>query len=177
VRILWPWSLLQRTMQVLAAIDVNDREILALELVAGNGVGTARALARLYSVFAEGGGELGIGGETMAQLTAAPQEDGRNDVVLGVPSSFSLGFLRPGPRPSFGSSPRAFGAPGAGGSFGFADPDARLGYAYVMNKTGYHLFDDPREKALRDAVYEAIASRPRNDSRRCGDLPAQVRGR
>lgn len=175
VRILWPWSLLQRTMQVLAAIDVNDREMLALELVAGNGVGTARAIARLYSVFAEGGGELGVGRDTMAQLTAAPQQDDRNDVVLGVPSAFSLGFLRPGPRPSFGSSPRAFGAPGAGGSFGFADPDAHLGYGYVMNKTGYHLFDDPREKALRDAVYEAVASRPRNDAHRRGDLPAQVR--
>lgn len=175
VRILWPWSLLQRTMQVLAAIDVNDREMLALELVAGNGVGTARAIARLYSVFAEGGGELGVGRDTMAQLTAAPQQDDRNDVVLGVPSAFSLGFLRPGPRPSFGSSPRAFGAPGAGGSFGFADPDAHLGYGYVMNKTGYHLFDDPREKALRDAVYEAVASRPRNDAHRRGDLPAQER--
>ena len=74
-----------------------------------------------------------------------------------MPSSFSLGFLRPGPELSFGSSPRAFGAPGAGGSFAFADPDARLGYAYVMNKLDFYLSDDPREKALRDAVYRAIA--------------------
>jgi CubicO group peptidase (beta-lactamase class C family) len=58
----------------------------------------------------------------------------------------------------FGSSPRAFGAPGTGGSFGFADPDERLGYAYVMNKTGFYMFDDPREKALRDAVHRAIAA-------------------
>ncbi|MGH7694437.1 MAG: hypothetical protein ACRENH_05630, partial [Gemmatimonadaceae bacterium] len=50
-----------------------------------------------------------------------------------------------------------FGAPGAGGSFGFADPDARLGYAYVMNKLDFYLENDPREKALRDAVYRAIA--------------------
>jgi len=76
--------------------------------------------------------------------------------VLGVPSYFSLGFLRPGPNVSFGSSPRALGAPGAGGSFAFADPDARLGYAYVMNKLDFYLEDDPREKALRDAVYRAI---------------------
>ena len=45
---------------------------------------------------------------------------------------------------------------GRGGSFAFADPDARLGYAYVMNKMDFYLVDDPREKALRDAVYRAI---------------------
>jgi len=77
--------------------------------------------------------------------------------VLGVPSYFSLGFLRPGPDVWFGSSPRAFGSPGAGGSFAFADPDAHIGYAYVMNKLDFHLQDDPREKALRDAVYHAVA--------------------
>jgi len=79
------------------------------------------------------------------------------DVVLGLPSYFSLGFLRPGPDVEFGSSERAVGAPGAGGSFAFADPDAKLGYAYVMNKMDFYLSDDPREKALRDAVYRAIA--------------------
>ena len=78
------------------------------------------------------------------------------DAVLGVPSWFSLGYLRPGPDLGFGSSPRAFGHTGAGGSFGFADPDARLGYAYVMNKMDYFLVDDPREKPLRDAVHRAI---------------------
>ncbi len=71
-------------------------------------------------------------------------------------SSYSLGFLRPGPTVLFGSSEHAFGAPGAGGSFGFADPDARVGYAYVMNKMNFYLIDDPREKALRDALYRAI---------------------
>ena len=79
------------------------------------------------------------------------------DEVIGLPSYFSLGFLRPGPETLFGLSPRAFGAPGAGGSFAFADPDARLGYAYVMNKMDFYLTDDPREKALREAVYRAIA--------------------
>ena len=75
---------------------------------------------------------------------------------MGVPSWMSLGFLRPGPELDLGTSRRAFGTPGAGGSFGFADPDARLGFAYVMNNMDYHMFDDPREKALRDAVHRAI---------------------
>jgi CubicO group peptidase (beta-lactamase class C family) len=49
-----------------------------------------------------------------------------------------------------------FGAPGAGGSFAFADPDARLGHAYVMNEMDFYLSDDPREKPLRSAVDRAI---------------------
>jgi CubicO group peptidase (beta-lactamase class C family) len=68
--------------------------------------------------------------------------------------------MRPGVDAFFGAGPRAFGFPGAGGSFGFADPDARLGYAYVMNKLDFWLVNDPREKALRDAVYRALARLP-----------------
>jgi CubicO group peptidase (beta-lactamase class C family) len=141
---------------LLAALDMNDRRSLEIELPAGNGVGTARAIARVYSAFANGGAELGITPETFARITAPPVVAEVEDVVLGIPSWFSLGFLRPGPDVTFGSSARAFGAPGAGGSFAFADPDAALGYAYVMNRMNFYLSDDPREKALRDAVYRAI---------------------
>ena len=97
--------------------------------------------------------------ETFARITARPVIAGKRDEVLGVPSYFSLGFLRPGPTVFFGSTERAFGSPGAGGSFAFADPDAHLGYAYVMNKMDFYLENDPREKALRDALYRAIARR------------------
>jgi CubicO group peptidase (beta-lactamase class C family) len=156
LKMITPGSLLRRSFAGLSA-DPNDRAYLEVEVPAGNGVGTARAIARAYSAFAEGGAELGITPETMARITAPPVMAGERDEVLGLPSYFSLGFLRPGPTPSFGCSPRAFGAPGAGGSLGFADPDARLGYAYVMNKLDFYLTDDPREKPLRDAVYRAIA--------------------
>ena len=54
-------------------------------------------------------------------------------------------------------APRSFSFPGAGGSFGFADPDARLEYRYVMNRLDFYLTDDPHEKALADAMYRAIA--------------------
>jgi CubicO group peptidase (beta-lactamase class C family) len=158
LRVLWPWSLLRKSMSALSDVDWNDRRSLEVEVPAGNGVGTARAIARLYSAFAEGGAELGVGPETMARLTAPPNAGLPRDVVMGEPACYSLGFLRPGPDALFGSSPRAFGTPGAGGSFGFADPDARLGYAYVMNKMDFHMFDDPREKALRGAVHRAIAT-------------------
>jgi len=154
-KMLLPGSLLRRSM-LFSDLDWNDRRWLEVEVPAGNGVGTARAIARAYSAFAEGGAELGITPETMARITAVPDATYSKDEVLGVPTWFELGFLRPTPRYSFGSSPRAFGAPGAGGSFAFADPDARLGYAYVMNKMDFYLSDDPREKALRDALYRAL---------------------
>jgi CubicO group peptidase (beta-lactamase class C family) len=155
LKMITPGSPLRRSFVGLVA-DPNDRAVLEAEVPAGSGVGTARAIARAYSVLAEGGAEIGITPETFARVTAPPTAAESRDVVLGVPSHFSLGFMRPGPRVWFGSSPRALGAPGAGGSFGFADPDARLGYAYVMNKLDFYLENDPREKALRDAVYRAI---------------------
>lgn len=155
MKMIGPGSLLRRSFLGLD-VDPNDRHYLAVEVPAGNGVGTARAIARAYSAFAESGAELGITPETFARVAAPPEVANPKDEVLGVPIYFSLGFLRPGPEVFFGSSPRAFGSPGAGGSFAFADPDAHLGYAYVMNKLDFYLENDPREKALRDAVYQAM---------------------
>ncbi|HEX6063493.1 MAG TPA: serine hydrolase domain-containing protein [Longimicrobiales bacterium] len=157
-KLLVPRSLLRRSM-LLADLDPNDRNALEIELPAGNGVGTARAIARAYSALAEGGAKLGLGPDAFARLVEPPFVADPIDAVLGIPSYFSLGFLRPGPTVEFGSTPRALGSPGAGGSFGFADPDAHLGYAYVMNKMDFYLFDDPREKALRDALYRALRRR------------------
>src|SRR5438477_10618087 len=113
MKMIRPGSLLRRSFMGLG-VDPNDRSYLEVELPAGNGVGTARAIARAYSAFAEGGAELGITPETFARITALPPTDHPEDVVLGVPTYFSLGFLRPGPDVWFGSSPRAFCAPGAG---------------------------------------------------------------
>ena len=153
-KILAPNSLLRRSL-ILATMNPNDRSYLEIEVPAGNGVGTARAIARAYSAFSEGGDELGITPATFAQLTAPPPP-ATKDVIIGSKSCFALGYMRPSAAYQFGSSARAFGTPGAGGSFGFADPDEHLGYAYVTNKLDFYLVDDPREKALRDALYRAI---------------------
>ncbi len=155
MRILWPWSLLRKSM-LFADLDPNDRRYLDVEIPAGNGVGTARAIARSYSAFAEGGRSSASLRRRFAEITEAHNIEHPRDEVMGVPSWMSLGFLKPGPQLSFGSSERAFGTPGAGGSFGYADPDARLGFAYVMNNMGFHMVDDPREKSLRDAVNNSI---------------------
>lgn len=46
----------------------------------------------------------------------------------------------------------SFGSPGAGGSMGFADPDAGIGYGYVTSLMGTSFAGDPRDVALRAAL-------------------------
>lgn len=127
------------------------------EVPSGGGVGTARAIARVYGVFATGGKALGLKPETLRQLMApAPAPPRRSrDLVLKIDARFSLGFAKTSPKDSFGSL-SSFGHPGAGGSCGFADPEARIGYGYVMNRMGTYLPADPRDLALRDAIYRSI---------------------
>jgi hypothetical protein len=48
------------------------------------------------------------------------------------------------------------GAPGSGGSLGFADPDAEIGYAYVTSQMGTALTGDPQDVALREALYSSL---------------------
>jgi CubicO group peptidase (beta-lactamase class C family) len=72
---------------------------------------------------------------------------------------FSLGFMKPIPVWPFGSD-SSFGSPGAGGSLGFADPRAGIGCAYVTSQMGTRLTGDPRDIALREALYSAISRSP-----------------
>jgi len=60
--------------------------------------------------------------------------------------------------PGFHEAERSFGSPGSGGSLGFADPVAAVGYAYVTSQMRGVLTGDPREVALRDALYSAIGT-------------------
>jgi CubicO group peptidase (beta-lactamase class C family) len=132
-----------------------------LEIPSGGAVGTARAIARAYGVFAAGGHELGLRQETLDLLAApaVPPSRGFYDECMktrGV--QFSLGFMKSTPALPFGSA-MAYGSPGAGGSLGFADPETGVGYAYVMNRMGTRLSGDPRDVALREALHTALRIR------------------
>jgi CubicO group peptidase (beta-lactamase class C family) len=139
----------------------DERHIYArnFEVPAGGAVTTARAIAHAYSVFATGGRALGLRYDTLAFLAApaVPPARGFYDECLKGEVKFSLGFMKPSPTWPFGG-PRSFGSPGSGGSLGFADPDAGIGYAYVTNQMGTTLTGDPRDVALRDALYAALSS-------------------
>jgi len=128
-----------------------------LEVPSQGGVGSARAIAKAYSVFATGGRELGLRPETLQALMApaVPPLHGFYDECLKREWRLSLGFAKPDAGFPFGS-PSAFGTPGSGGSFGFADPQTGVGYAYVLNRLGGKQGYDPRELAVRDALHQSI---------------------
>jgi CubicO group peptidase (beta-lactamase class C family) len=133
-----------------------------LEVPSGGGVGTARAIAHAYSVFATEGRELGLRPETLHALAApaVPPARGFHDECMRSDNiQFSLGFMKPSPQWAFGSA-SSFGAPGSGGSLGFADPTTGVGYAYVTSQMSTALTGDPREVALRDALYTALPVSP-----------------
>jgi CubicO group peptidase (beta-lactamase class C family) len=141
-----------------SAIPHDEKRVYArnIEVPSGGGVGTARAIAHAYSVFASGGRELGLRPETLRALAApaiAPTR-GFHDECMKADVQFSLGFMKPTQVWPFGNVD-SFGSPGAGGSLGFADPTAGIGYAYVTSRMGTHLTGDPRDLALRDALYSA----------------------
>lgn len=139
----------------------DERHIYArnLEVPSGGAIGTARAIARAYSVFATGGRELGLRRETLDLLAApavAPSRGFYDECLKSDGVRFSLGFMKPTTVLPFGSA-SSFGAPGAGGALGFADPAAGVGYGYVTSKGGTSLTGDPRDVALRDALYSALS--------------------
>jgi CubicO group peptidase (beta-lactamase class C family) len=141
------------------AVYLDNERVYArnLEVPAGGGVGTARGIAHAYGVFATGGRELRLRPETLDLLAApaVPPSHGFFDECLKGEVQFSLGFMKPCRNWRFGGM-RSFGSPGTGGALGFADPDAGLGYAYVTSRMGTTFTGDPREVALREALYSVI---------------------
>jgi CubicO group peptidase (beta-lactamase class C family) len=152
-----------------SAVYLDAQRIYArnLEVPSGGAVGTARAIARAYSVFATGGRELGLRRETLDLLAAAatPPTHGFYDECLKGHVQFSLGFMKPSPAWPFGG-PRSFGSPGAGGALGYADPDTGVGYAYVTSQMGTSLTGDPRDVALRDVLDAAVRAASTTAGRR-----------
>ena len=78
------------------------------------------------------------------------------DKVLKVETRFGLGFMLPQPHMPLGPNPACFGHPGAGGSLGFADPEAQIGFGYTMNRMGPHVLLDPRPSTLINALHTCL---------------------
>jgi CubicO group peptidase (beta-lactamase class C family) len=128
----------------------NSRAVHATEMPAANGITTARSLARMYAAtVSDVDGVRLIDDATAA--TASREAVNGADTCLVLPTRFGMGFMLDGEFAPM-LSPTSFGHAGAGGSLGYADPDAKVGYGYVMNQMAGGIAGDPRTVALNDAV-------------------------
>lgn len=142
--------------EMLVDVNLNRPDVLAVEIPAANGIGTPRAVADAYSSALDG--RLGLTSATLDALSrpARPPTGGVRDLILKEDTSYSLGYLKPTASAPFGGSANlAFGTPGNGGSFGFADPETNIAYCYAPNRLGTALVDQ-RDIALRNALFRDV---------------------
>lgn len=132
----------------------NTRKVHAAEIPAANGICDARSLAKMYAACI---GEVdGVRLLTEAQMrdAATQRTSGPNVVLLNMDLQFGLGFFVPSSMMQVGGE-HSFGHAGAGGSLGWADPDAELAFGYVMNKMDMGIAGDTRSFRLISACYDA----------------------
>jgi len=139
----------------------NLPEVWDAEVPAANCITDARSLAKLYAacvsdVPGADGAPMHLFEDKNIEAMIEVQTEGNDKVLMDMDMQYGLGFNLPGGLLKLGG-PRSFGHYGAGGSVGFADPDAELGFGYVMNKMYLGLTGDPRTETLIDATYAAVA--------------------
>jgi CubicO group peptidase (beta-lactamase class C family) len=143
---------------------MNRRAWHAAEVPGGNAITNATSLSRLYA------GLIGTveGGPAEPVLTPAQVDSARTVLTFGRDQVFAsvglpmeqkigLGFWRASADAPFGGE-GSFGHAGAGGSYGFADPDHGLAVGYVMNKMAMGVLGDPRSRPLVKAIYASIGA-------------------
>ena len=140
-----------------AQATTNSRAWRGAEIPGANGHANARALARIYGALARGGEVDGVRLFGPREIARCFTEQSKGpDAVLPLTTRFGLGFMLSQPGTMMGPNPHAFGHPGAGGSLGFADPDAKVGFGYAMNQMGNEPLLDARPAALIDAIYASL---------------------
>ncbi|MEU5811148.1 serine hydrolase domain-containing protein [Streptomyces sp. NPDC047718] len=147
-----PESLTRRAFAAITPLaDENASEYRAAELPASAGIGTARALAGLYAALL---GDTEDGPRLFTPQTAAlagRELSSGPDRVLVVNTRFGPGHMLHSPASPM-LTPASFGHPGRGGSLGFADPEAGIGFGYVTNTLATSVTADPRAQALLRAL-------------------------
>lgn len=168
-QVMGPDSVLGRALSLGGAVPpnfvddsggMNARIVRASEWPSANMVSDARSIARMYAATI---GEVdGVRLLSPAALAEATTPQTADCMPFGVPAGlegmlatqFGLGFILPSATtPMMG--PSSFGHPGAGGSLGFADRDAGIGFGYVMNQMSMAPAD-PRTTGLLAAVQACL---------------------
>lgn len=127
----------------------------AADLVSANGFANARGLAGMYAglLWPLANGKRLAGDAAVAAATKV-WFDG-TDLVRGIRRPWGAGFLL-NYDGVWGPNAEAFGHGGWGGSFGYADPAAKVAVGYAMNHMSDQMDNNPRRRALIDTIYKAL---------------------
>jgi CubicO group peptidase (beta-lactamase class C family) len=137
------------------AVTMNRPEWRTVEIASGSGHGNARGVARIYGALGAGGSLDGVklmsGRQIEAMIT---EQHHQTEALQDRPYHQALGLLLNTPEAVYmGPNMRSFGHHGIGGSIGFCDPDAGLGFSYACNKMHAVGTNGPRAARLIDALY------------------------
>ena len=139
-------------------LETRTRAWRAAEMPAANGQGNARSVAVVQTLVANGGvsGGKRILSEAGVRRALESQIQG-DDLVLGIPVHYGLGYGLPGGQMPF-PNPNSCYWGGYGGSLVINDLDARTTFAYVMNKMAGTTVGDMRAFRLAMAMWQGLAA-------------------
>ena len=137
------------------ATTMNSAIWKTCEIASGSGHGNARGVARIYGALGNGGTLDGVQIMSKAGIEAMiVEQHNQIEQFQDRPYHQALGILLNTPEAVYmGPNLRSFGHHGLGGSIGFCDPDADIGFAYCCNKMHAVGTNGPRAKRLIDALY------------------------
>jgi CubicO group peptidase (beta-lactamase class C family) len=141
----------------LEASEANTIPWRRAELPASGGFGNARSVATIHAPMACGGEAKGV--RLLSPTGAHPvfhEQIYAQDLVLPLKLRHGIGFGLPSPDMPISPNPRACYWGGWGGSLAVVDLDARMTFAYVMNKMGETTSGDLRAAAILAALYQAL---------------------
>jgi len=145
------------------ASAMNSPAVRGASLPSLGAIASVSSLGKFYAVLAGGGEWKGrrYFDSTVLDWMNTPLSNDTDEVLL-TETAFSAGFMMDPfdsetglkKRQLLGSSPKAFGHPGAGGSLAFADPKNYLSFAYAMNQMQMGVLPGERTQRLVDALYQ-----------------------
>jgi CubicO group peptidase (beta-lactamase class C family) len=150
----------------ISSFDFGSPESLRVAIPAGNGLFTARSLARMYATLANGGELDGVRLLSRATLDRATEEqtEGPGRSVLPFDMRWRLGYH--GVFTTRGAVPNAFGHFGFGGSGAWADASRNLAVGLIVNAGMGTPFGDMRIARLSGSVIRSAVHRTRTRERK-----------
>lgn len=150
----YPNGIANKGTKVLKEAITCDPVRRCIPLSSFNGHGTARSLAKLYGILANGGKEKGkvLLSTKMIDLLFSPVVTGIS-LDMGHNNTLGRGVI------TYDNvkGDICYGHPGYGGQMGFADVKNKVGMAYLTNDLSvYGLGNDPKFIALQTEFYKAL---------------------